>query len=106
MQGLSLKSLSQSKTDSLSRKTLYYHFYEVYADHKVLPHLGVRTDQYKLVYFYTVGEWELYDLKKDPQELQNVYFDKRHKETATIMRRELEEARERYDDHEKAGVLR
>ena len=25
---------------------------------------GIRTNQYKLVYFYTIGEWELYDLTK------------------------------------------
>jgi arylsulfatase A-like enzyme len=106
MQGLSLKSLSQNKADSLPRNTLYYHFYEVYADHRVLPHLGVRTDQYKLVYFYTVDEWELYDLKKDPQELQNVYFDNSYKDIAQRMRQQLDKTRNEYDDHGKAGVLK
>lgn len=106
MQGLSLKSLSQNKTDSLPRNTLYYHFYEVYADHKVLPHLGIRNDRYKLIYFYTVDEWELYDIREDPQELQNVYFDKNYKETVRTMRGELEKARDKYDDHGKAGILK
>jgi arylsulfatase A-like enzyme len=105
MQGLSLKPLMETQTTKLSRTTLYYHFYEVYADHKVLPHLGVRNDRYKLVYFYTVNEWELYDIKNDPHELNNVYDDKEYKHIASMMRKELEKARTVYDDRGKAGVL-
>ena len=106
MQGLSLKSLSQNKSQTLARNTLYYHFYESYADHTVLPHLGVRSDRYKLVYFYTIDEWELYDLQKDPQELNNLYSDHRYKSISGKMRRLLDKARNEYDDHQKAGVLK
>ena len=69
--------------------SLYYHFYEVYADHTVLPHLGIRTNQYKLIYFYTVNEWELYDLKKDPQELHNVYNSKTYQGIKQTMMKKL-----------------
>ena len=106
MQGLSLKNLSQNKKDTLPRSSLYYHFYESYADHTVLPHLGVRNERYKLIYFYTVNEWELYDLSKDPQELQNVYHDVTYADVAKKMRTELDKTRRKYDDRKQAGVLR
>jgi arylsulfatase A-like enzyme len=35
----------------------------------------VRTNRYKLIHFYGVDEWELYDLEKDPSELRNIYDD-------------------------------
>lgn len=104
MQGLSLKPVMENQS-LLSRNTLYYHFYEVYADHSVLPHLGVRNDQYKLVYFYTVDEWELYDLKNDPDELKNVYNNSNYANVVKLMRVELEKARSHYDDRRKAGIL-
>lgn len=40
------------------------------------PHFGLRTAQYTLARFYGPKNfWELYDLKKDPQNLNNVYQD-------------------------------
>ena len=36
-------------------------------------HYGVRTSRYKLIHYYRVGEWELFDLESDPQEMQSVY---------------------------------
>jgi arylsulfatase A-like enzyme len=106
MQGLSLKKTFLNSTTTLPRKTLYYHFYEYHADHTVLPHLGVRNDRYKLIYFYTVNEWELYDLKKDPDELQNVYADKNYQKILETMKQELLKARKGYDDREPAGELK
>ena len=38
-------------------------------------HYGVRTKQHKLIHFYRLGDWELYDLAADPDELKNVYAD-------------------------------
>lgn len=105
MQGISLKSLFQRKQRSLPRANLYYHFYEVYADHKVLPHLGVRNNRYKLIYFYSVEEWELYDLHNDPSELKNLSRDQKYAGILKRMQGELEAARNRYDDHQPAGKL-
>ena len=106
MQGVSIKRILENPTARLDRNFLYYHFYEDYADHTVLPHLGVRSENYKLIYFYTVDEWELYDLKKDPQELANVYADKKYREILDSMKKQLLRLRNQYDDHEQAGVLR
>jgi arylsulfatase A-like enzyme len=106
MQGLSLKTLLNHKANALHRKNLYYHFYEYNADHTVLPHLGVRGTQYKLIYFYTVNEWELYDLKKDPLEQKNLVSSKAHHKILQLMKQQLVQARIYYDDHEAAGVLK
>lgn len=105
MQGISLKPFLTTPKKISERKSLYYHFYEYYADHTVLPHLGVRNKQYKLIYFYTVDEWELYDLKKDPAEQNNLVRSKRHQKILSSMKKELKQVRDLYDDHEKAGVL-
>jgi arylsulfatase A-like enzyme len=42
----------------------------------VKRHYGMSTDSYKLIhYYYDIDEWELYDIKADPQEMKNVYND-------------------------------
>ena len=40
----------------------------------VKRHNGVRTDRYKLIHFYyDIDVWEMYDLEKDPSEMNNIY---------------------------------
>ena len=57
-------------------ESVYYHYYEFPAVHMVKRHYGIRTKRYKLIHFYhDIDAWELYDLEKDPRELQNVYDD-------------------------------
>ncbi len=106
MQGLSLKPVFHSAKTKLPRNSLYYHFYEYKADHTVLPHLGVRNERYKLIYFYTVSEWQLFDLQKDPAELKNLIADKNYLSILTDMKKELLRLRDVYDDHEPAGELK
>jgi arylsulfatase A-like enzyme len=105
MQGISLKPILKDTRVKVSRNSLYYHFYEYNADHTVLQHLGVRTDRYKLIYFYTVHEWQLYDLKNDPTEQKNLIADKKYADVLVNMKKELLRLRDYYDDHEKAGEL-
>ncbi|OYW19972.1 MAG: hypothetical protein B7Z54_02415 [Sphingobacteriales bacterium 12-47-4] len=105
MQGLSIKPVLTGENPTLPRKNLYYHYYEYPIDHYVLPHLGIRGERYKLIYFYTVNEWELYDLQKDPAEQQNVAAVKKYKKILSKMKAALLEERNRYDDHETAGLL-
>ena len=106
MQGISLVPLLTGEQKTIPRKSLYYHFYEYRADHTVLEHLGVRGERYKLIYFYTVNEWELYDLAKDPAEQHNLYSDPAYRKTVKAMKKELLRLRDQYDDHEPAGELR
>jgi hypothetical protein len=52
---------------------MYYHYYEFAPPHWVLPHYGIRTERYKLISYYTVNEWELFDLEKDPDEMESLF---------------------------------
>ena len=74
MQGTSFKSQLESNSKTKKRDAVYYHYYEFPKWHNVQPHYGVRTDRYKLIhYYYNRDEWELFDLKKDPNEMENLY---------------------------------
>lgn len=86
MQGRSLRPLLLGKTPRDWRKSFYYHYYEYPGAHSVQRHYGVRTDRYKLIHFYNLGEWELFDLKKDPNELRSVYQERGY----ARVRKELE----------------
>lgn len=105
MHGISFKTLVTGKQKTLPRKYLYYHYYEYSRDHTVLPHLAIRSDRYKLIYFYEVNEWEMYDLLKDPGEQKNLINAASHQATISHLKIELRKLRDLYDDHEKAGEL-
>lgn len=105
MQGISLLAPLLHKIKMAPRNYLYYHYYEDKADHTVAKHLGIRGERYKLIYFYTLNEWELYDLKTDPQEQKNLVSSPAHKATLILMKAELMKLRDLYDDHEPAGEL-
>ena len=106
MQGLSIKTVLENPAKTLPRKSLYYHFYEFNGAHTVLQHVGVRTDKYKLLYFYTVNEWQLYDLTKDPAELTNLVNKKSYQFVLGDMKKELIRVRGVYDDNIPAGELK
>lgn len=93
MQGRSLVPLLKGETPDDWRKSHYYHYYEFEADrktaHMVRRHYGVRTDRYKLIHFYNVGEWEFYDLEKDPREMRNVYADARYADVVAELSQEV-----------------
>lgn len=78
MQGRSLVPLLKSETPPDWRKSLYYHYYEFPQPHHVAPHEGVFDGQRKLIRFYGSSipggeEWEYYNLKDDPSEMNNRY---------------------------------
>jgi len=80
------------------RDAVYYHYYGYPAVHMVKRHYGVRTDRYKLIHFYhDIDSWELFDLKKDPQELHNVYGDPEYADIQKTMHEKLEEVRAQYN---------
>jgi arylsulfatase A-like enzyme len=84
---------------SEKRKSVYYHYYEYPGVHAVKRHYGVRTDRYKLIHFYNdIDEWELYDLQKDPAEMNNVYEDASYSQIRGELHAELEKLRETYED--------
>ncbi len=84
----------------------YYHYYEYPGPHYVAPHFGVRTDQYVLVRFYKATEaWELYDLKRDANQLRNVIDDKNYAAVKKDLKKKLKSLIVKYDDQEALTVF-
>jgi len=78
---------------------MYYHYYEYPGWHAVKRHYGVRTQRYKLIHFYyDIDAWELYDLQKDPHELNNVYDDPGYTGIVKQLKTELNRLRKKYAD--------
>ena len=75
MQGRSLVPIFKGKTPADWRKSMYYHYYEFQAPHWVVPNYGIRTERYKLIDYYTLNQWELFDLKADPDEMDNLMIE-------------------------------
>ena len=103
MQGVSLRPLLKGKTPPDWRKSIYYHYYEK-GEHNVPPHEGVRTARYKLIHFYETDEWELFDLKKDPQEMKSVSHLQKYTTVITKLKAELERLKIQYSVPEKPAV--
>jgi arylsulfatase A-like enzyme len=94
MQGQSLVPLLRGEKPADWRRAFYYRFYEDKdADHRVAKHEGVTNGRAKLIHFYTLGEWEMYDLEKDPQELKNVYGKPEYAELEKHLQAELDRLR-------------
>ncbi len=106
MQGESLVPLLSGNMSEWDRDAVYYHYYEYPAVHMVKRHYGIVTTEYKLAHFYyDVDEWELYDRKKDPLELNNVYDDPAYTDVRAELHARLDELREYYKDSEELDEL-
>jgi arylsulfatase A-like enzyme len=73
MQGKSLLPLLTGGALPDWRSSMYYHYYEFALPHWVAPHYGIRTEKFKLIDYYTENEWELFDLEKDPDEMESQF---------------------------------
>lgn len=87
MQGSSLRPLLRGETPANWQQSMYYRYWEhLSRPHRVGAHFGIRTDRYKLIFYYGTSlgatgafdqnrspEWELFDLEQDGQEMVNVY---------------------------------
>lgn len=101
MQGKSLMPLFTGNEEYWDRESVYYHYYEYPGEHAVKRHYGISTKDYKLIHFYhDVDEWELYDLKKDPNEMHNVYDDSAYSGIREKLKEDLKDLRLKYEDSE------
>ena len=92
---------------------MYYRYWMHLAHFNIPAHYGVRTERYKLIYYYgealgaggainraTPPEWELFDLEKDPHEMHNVYADPAYAGVVEELKAELERLRDELEDYE------
>ncbi len=104
MQGESIKPILLGKTPKNWRNSIYYHYYEYPGPHSVKRHYGIRTQRYKLIHFYyDIDCWELYDLKKDPHELNNLYGDPAYAKVAKKLTKELRQLQSKYKDSDESA---
>ena len=69
---------------------LYYVEALAELDGVVKRHYGVRTERYKLIHFYNdIDFWELYDLHKDPQEMNHLYANPEYNSLIVDLKAEL-----------------
>ncbi|MDA0282394.1 MAG: sulfatase, partial [Planctomycetota bacterium] len=109
MQGESLVPLLKGETPDDWRRSLYYHYYEYPAVHSVRRHEGVSDGRYKLIRFYGVDvpdgeEWELFDLKNDPNEMNSIYNDSQQSARIKELEAELDRLKEYYQVPEDGGL--
>ena len=97
VQGESLVPLLKGKTPTDWRKSVYYHYYEYPGWHMVHRHEGVYDGRYKLINFYELKEWELYDLEKDPNEMNNEIENSEYAAVVQEMKVELQRLRSQYN---------
>ena len=101
-QGTSFRPLLAGRTPADWRTAMYYRYWMHLAHHNVYAHYGLRTDRYKLIYYYAEAlgqpgaiddgrppEWELFDLERDPQEMCSVYDDLAYAEVVRSLTTEL-----------------
>ena len=113
MQGSSAKEILYTGKEPEGWKQATYYRYWMHMIHHSNPgHFGIRTKDYKLIFFYglpfqewrkdrqflmwnfeTPPAWELYDLRKDPQEMNNVYGDPRYAEITKELKEQLKQMR-------------
>jgi arylsulfatase A-like enzyme len=108
MQGESLRPLFQGEAPGGWRREMYYRYW-AHMGHGVASHYGVRTERYKLVYYYgdamdfnthesTQPEWEMFDLTRDPQELHSLYDNPEYKHIIPALKNELHRLQKKYKD--------
>ena len=118
MQGRSLRPILEGDPPPDWRTSVYYTYWEnswalrnaspdqmadpafqFFTAHRVGPHRGVRTDRYKLIEFFSEGDyWELFDLRDDPHELKNLYGTPGYSEVIEELKAELTRLRGGYRD--------
>lgn len=126
MQGRSFINTLQGKEEKNWRTSTYYRYWMHIIHHYVPAHFGIRTKDYKLVFYYgkhylppsefskyywsktyygieneTPHTWELYDLRNDPEELYNRYKDPNYQDVVAELKTELKKQRAELNETDK-----
>ena len=100
MQGRSFRPNLRGQRPADWREAMYYRYWMHGNGARRPAHYGIRTRRFKLIFFYglpldqttnapTKPGWELYDLAKDPREIDNVYRDPSYADTVAHLKEEL-----------------
>jgi len=96
MQGISFKPILLGKKLKQDRKYIYYHYYADSPPWGFPKHEGLFDGRFKLIHFYTTDEWEFYDMKKDPLEIDNLYTNDNYQSKILSLKRDLIKLKEKY----------
>ncbi|MBO6067518.1 MAG: DUF4976 domain-containing protein, partial [Kiritimatiellae bacterium] len=80
------------------RDACYARYYVEGGEHATAAWYGLRTKTDKLCYYYKRGEWEYFDLVKDPEELHNGYGDEEYQARIEALKERLEALRQELGD--------
>ena len=99
MQGRSLVPLLKNDCEPTSewRDAVYYAYYENAAVHNVPVHDGVRTERYKLMFFPRTREWNLFDLRDDPEELTSQHANPEYADILAGLQKRYRDLRDYYE---------
>lgn len=114
MQGKSFKRLLEGDIDNWDN-TVYYRYWVSKGEHGVSPHYGIRTKEYKLICYLdaarnysgkitpgqensTWPQWELFDLKNDIEERENLYNNPQYATIVKELTKELYDLKKHYKD--------
>ncbi|MCK5804508.1 MAG: DUF4976 domain-containing protein, partial [Lentisphaeria bacterium] len=110
-QGRSFRPVVEGSTPSDWPTSMYYRYWMHLSHHWVYAHYGVRTHKHKLIYYYSDAcgqpntidkpqkrEWELFDLEKDPRELNNVYGNPAYADVVRELKQELRRLQDEVGD--------
>jgi arylsulfatase A-like enzyme len=89
MQGRSLVPVMRGQAPADWRTSMYYRYYHDPGDHNTASHYGVRTRTHKLIHYWKLDQWELFDLVADPHEMHNLYGQAGHAALAADLKLEL-----------------
>ena len=107
MQGTSFVPVLEGNTPKDWQDAMYYHYYEFPFWHHVQPHYGIRTQKYTLAHFYyNIDVWELYDLEKDPNQMNNIYNDPNYASTITELKVKLKNLMIKYENDKSLADFR
>ncbi|MEM1069915.1 MAG: sulfatase [Planctomycetota bacterium] len=108
MQGRSFRTICEGGSEPAGwKQAAYYRYWMHMAHHDNPGEMAIRTKNHKLIYFYgcnyqgqnqTPPGWELYDLVKDPKELNNVYDDPAYKEIREQLKTQFSALRKKVGD--------
>ena len=129
MQGNSFKYVLENEGEEPEgwQQSSYYRYWMHLAHrHQNPAHFGIRTKDYKLIFFYgkywvdtddpnadwnkdswgnafaihTPASWEFYDLKNDPNEMNNAYGDLAYKEVIADLKEQLKAKRKELNEED------